>query len=181
MKLLLEVKQLSPGKYFNKIKTFKLNSLTSNFAYTLYCQLSRQSVQIRDVTNQLETWSSTEYMWMAECYREDDTYGILLGLSATATTFLDYKLNSKILEGTELNQLNYWDTLITVSTPPPPNNLTINIVRSITNNSGANIQIRELGLFYKIGDLNVFMIDHSLFSFNFLDTTVQEFTYKAYF
>jgi hypothetical protein len=78
----------------------------------------------------------------------DTSAGILLGTSDTPVTLAQYNLLSLIAHGTGSGQLSYGATVV--------EDLTIDttyyfrIIRTFTNNSGASITVREIGLFLKI-------------------------------
>jgi len=79
----------------------------------------------------------------------DTSAGILVGSSDTPVSLAQYNLLSLISHGTSAGQLSYGATVV--------EDLTIDttyffrIVRTFTNNSGATITVREIGLFWKPG------------------------------
>jgi hypothetical protein len=77
-----------------------------------------------------------------------DTYGILIGASDTPVSIGQYNLGSKIAHGTGSGQMSYGTTTVEAITK----NTTwfFRIVRTFTNNSGATITVREIGLFIQV-------------------------------
>jgi hypothetical protein len=77
----------------------------------------------------------------------DTSAGILVGTSDTPVSLAQYNLLGLITHGTGSGQLSYGATMV--------ENLTIDstyyfrILRTFTNNSGASITVREIGLFLK--------------------------------
>jgi hypothetical protein len=77
----------------------------------------------------------------------DTSAGILLGTSDTPVSLAQYNLLGLISHGTGSGQLSYGATVV--------EDLTIGatyyfrIIRTFTNNSGASITVREIGLFLK--------------------------------
>jgi len=74
-----------------------------------------------------------------------DNKGILFGTGDTPVTPDDYDLASRILEGTGSNQMNYGNTTLEEITAIT-NGYQFRIVRTATNNSGASITVKEIGL-----------------------------------
>jgi hypothetical protein len=78
--------------------------------------------------------------------------GIVVGSSDTANTLTTYALGSKIGHGTGSGQLVYSAMTIEDITNPSGNILQFRLTRVFTNNSGADITVREMGLLAKIID-----------------------------
>jgi hypothetical protein len=79
-----------------------------------------------------------------------DTYGILIGASDTPVSIGQYNLGSKIAHGTGSGQMSYGTT--TVEAITKNGTWFFRIVRTFTNNSGATITVREIGLFIQISN-----------------------------
>jgi hypothetical protein len=77
-----------------------------------------------------------------------DTYGILIGSSDTPVAIGQYILGSKIAHGTSSGQMSYGTT--TVEALTKDTTWQFRVVRTFTNNSGATITVRELGLFIQV-------------------------------
>ena len=81
-------------------------------------------------------------------YRADsgnDDIGILVGGGDTSESFEDYKLASKIIEGTSEGQLSH----VAVDMPVlsyDENTLKLTVIRFFNNNSGGIIEVKEVGL-----------------------------------
>ena len=78
----------------------------------------------------------------------DDTFGIVVGTGDTPVTADDYNLASKIAHGTGAGQLSYGAVTLY---DPFVSDYTVKqrIARSFTNNSGADITVKEIGLIVK--------------------------------
>lgn len=76
----------------------------------------------------------------------DNTYGIVVGTGSAAVTITDYKLGTIIVNGTGSGQLNYLTTSVTAPLTSGSSR-SFKIVRSFTNQSGANITVNEVGLY----------------------------------
>jgi len=103
-----------------------------------------------DTTNtarELYLWATASGNYGGCAPSGDMSAGILVGASDTPVSLAQYNLQSLIAHGTGAGQLLYGATSV--------ESLTIDgtyyfrIVRTFTNNSGATITVREIGLFLK--------------------------------
>ena len=86
--------------------------------------------------------------WSALAGAGDDTFGIVVGTGDTPVTADDYNLASKIAHGTDAGQLSYnesvlYDPVVTGTA------VRQEFRRQFTNNSGADITVKEIGLIVK--------------------------------
>jgi hypothetical protein len=77
-------------------------------------------------------------------------YGIIVGTSDTPVTRDDYKLGSKIAHGSGTGQLTYGAVSIDAPTAYSTGYL-IRVIRVFTNNSSADITVKEIGIYCNIG------------------------------
>jgi hypothetical protein len=77
-----------------------------------------------------------------------DSYGILIGSSDTPVAIGQYNLVSKIAHGTGSGQMSYGTS--TVEALTKDTTWQFRVVRTFTNNSGATITVREIGLFIQV-------------------------------
>lgn len=75
----------------------------------------------------------------------NSNYGIQVGSGTTPVVVADYKLDTQIVHGTGAGQLSHADTLIAAPSVVGSTSQFV-ISRSLTNNSGGLVIIRELGL-----------------------------------
>lgn len=105
----------------------------------------------------------------------DNTYGIQVGTGSDAILITDYKLKTLIANGTGANLLNYGSTSIgacaTVGTTRQ-----FTIARTLTNNSGGDITVNEVGLAVKT-QLYKLLVEHSLLTFTITNGTSGTVTY----
>jgi hypothetical protein len=102
-----------------------------------------------DITGTSRT--ETLYPFQINAPAGNANYGIVVGSSDTPVTRDDYKLGSQIAHGTGTGQLTYGatsiDSPVTYST-----GYLIRVIRVFTNNSGADITVKEIGVyFYGLG------------------------------
>lgn len=144
-------------------KIVRAHSFTNNFAYMLARSMDMVgNTSYRNTANAaIPACVSPRCInapfgaqWIAECPAGMNTIGaigetnrgVVIGTSATAFSVSQYNMQGLIAHGTGSGQMSYGSMLIpadpTFSTP----NITINISRNISNNSGASITVREIGL-----------------------------------
>jgi len=144
-------------------KIVRAHSFTNNFAYMLARSMDMVgNTSYRNTANAaipacvsprcINAPFGTQ--WIAECPAGMNTIGaigetargIVIGTSATAFSVSQYNMQGLIAHGTGSGQMSYGSML----TPADPTfatpNITINISRNISNNSGASIIVREIGL-----------------------------------
>jgi hypothetical protein len=79
----------------------------------------------------------------------DTSAGIVLGSSDTLVSLSQYSLGALISHGTGSGQIQYLAT--TVETLSKDTTWLFRIVRTFTNNSGASVTVREIGLYVRLG------------------------------
>jgi predicted RNA methylase len=90
----------------------------------------------------------------------DDSYGIIAGTGTTAVTIDDYKIETKIAQGTGTGQLSYG--AVTLSITNDGTDQIVEIQRQVINNSGGTITIKELALYaWRASPSNIFCIMRS--------------------
>jgi hypothetical protein len=77
------------------------------------------------------------------------TAGIVLGTSDTPVTLSQYNLQAPISHGTGSGQLSYGAT--TVESLVKNTTWYFRVIRTFTNNSGASITVKEMGLIVRLG------------------------------
>ena len=93
----------------------------------------------------------------------DDTTGIQVGSGTAKTTISDTSLGSVILNGTSSGQLEYGSTSVfTPTINTSTNQATMQVSRSFTNNSGANVTVSEVGLVLTTPNGTPFLVLHDL-------------------
>jgi hypothetical protein len=82
----------------------------------------------------------------------DVSQGIIVGTSDTPNVLGTYALGGKIAHGTSSGQLVYNPETVEDVTNPSGNDLQFRLTRTFTNNSGATITVKEVGLLVKKWD-----------------------------
>lgn len=89
--------------------------------------------------------SATEYFRVKAAVNED-AYGVVIGTGDTAADNEDYKLETKIAEGTGAGQMTHGQSVVE-DTGEVGANVDLDIVRIFTNFSGATITVKEAGIY----------------------------------
>jgi len=84
----------------------------------------------------------------------DTTQGIVVGNDDTPNTPDQYGLNSKIEHGNGAGQLIYGAMTVESLTSPSDGTWQFRAIRAFTNNSGADVIVKEIGFLVKIKDKN---------------------------
>ena len=81
----------------------------------------------------------------------EDRYGLLVGTGTKVFSIDDYSLDNKIPHGTSSGQLSYGETTVE-GIVDDGSKLSFKIVRTFSNESGADIVVTEIGLAVRGGD-----------------------------
>jgi len=106
---------------------------------------------------------------------QDDitTFGILIGSDNTPVTLTQYNLQSQLTTDIHHNEVQV------ILSPDDPDTMQVTISRTFINNTGAPVQVEEVGLFseYKLGPKH-FMLDRTLLSVQIPTAGNLNLTYK---
>lgn len=107
-------------------------------------------------------------------------YGIQVGTDNTAVAISQYHLIAQIDEGASSGKLNHGSTSLT-SVAIVGTSAKFTIARTLTNNSGADIEVKEVGLVLAIYDnastIRYIMVDRTLLDFTITNGTSGTVTY----
>jgi len=116
------------------------------FLYLLYILMSGSSTTVtRTDGTSAGLSASSSHLSVAATYGTD-TYGIVVGTSDLAWSNDQYKLDNKITNGTGTGQLIYGATTVD-NVAPMTNGYRIFVSRVFSNNSGASVTVKEVGLY----------------------------------
>lgn len=96
-------------------------------------------------------WTTADYPFSVDNDLDDDKWGILIGDDDTTPEENDnFRLDSLIESGAGAGQVNYgvtsWDPTITID----GNEVRWSFNRPMTNNSGGNVVVKEIGVYVRI-------------------------------
>lgn len=149
----LKIEVLKDGKVVKTVKK-KGNGFLKNFMVILYGLLFEnvETVNIIDTTGTYyDAWvryiSTNDRFTLSHVNAPEGNadFGILVGTGTTPPTPTDYNLEAKIEHGTGAGQMYYYATNI-VGVSVSDNEISLDVVRDIANQSGADITVNEVGL-----------------------------------
>jgi hypothetical protein len=124
-----------------------VKSWVKQWIQILYLQFARTTYNVIDTGGTSRGISADTYPLLAlNAGSGGSTFGIVVGSSDTPVTRDDYKLGSQIAHGSGTGQLMYGAMSHDTPTPYSTGYL-IRSMRVFTNNSGADITVKEIGVY----------------------------------
>ncbi len=125
---------------------FEANSLVQAFIAGINANFyTANTIQAKDTSNATQ-YSSIHSSFRLQAAAGDANYGIVVGTGTNAVAVTNYALQTKIAHGTGVGQLQYsamsFPVNYTVSAP----DAYCDVARTVTNGSGADITVEEIGL-----------------------------------
>jgi len=100
---------------------------------------------MRQTNGNYDTIRSNTVNWTCNSPANNDTYGVMVGTGITAPNIDDYDMETKINHGVGAGQMQY--SAVTFGAPTEDGSTShFTITRDFSNNSGASITVREIGL-----------------------------------
>lgn len=169
----------SKGNFIKRIKR-RANSLLQNFQAILAIQMAGTSLSpgpkdtggtTRNVVNNAGNFSVIAASGTV-------TRGIVVGTGTTAVALTDYVLQTPIAHGTSSGQLSYGTQNVPTFPTISGSSCYFETNRSISNGSGSNITVNEVGLYVQFSSSYNVMIDHTLNTFTINNGTSATYTYR---
>lgn len=107
------------------------------------------SVNMVDIGGVTRSTPRSKYSFLMKGGVGVTSYGAVVGTGNTAVTISDYQLDSLIAEGGGGGQLNYGSCSVAAAVVSAPN-CGFTVSRTMTNNSGGDITIREAGVYFRM-------------------------------
>jgi hypothetical protein len=150
------------GKLLER-KRFKSHSWLRQFIdYLRLCasqsKTSLNTMSITDITGTSRTVPYTgstgiqKYILGYNAAANDGDYGIVVGSGDTPNATTTYALATKIAQGSGSGQLVHGATTVETVTNPSGGDFQFRIIRAFTNNSGASVTVKEIGLYGNLMD-----------------------------
>jgi hypothetical protein len=146
-----------------RIVSKKAQTLLTAFYKTLYAHMARGGVSIVDTTGVSRMLSDHTTNFSVKAVSGDTSFGIVVGTATTPVSITDYKLGALISHGTGAGQLLYGGVDVT-DIEIIGNMARFYITRLLTNNSGVDITVNEVGLVEK-SNYGIFLLDRTLATF----------------
>lgn len=140
------------GKLVRKTRKRRSRSFVLQYLQIIETFMRQGSVKGLDINGIERTFqgmigsSTAAYCLRLKALAGDDKKGIVVGTGSTAPANDDYALESQIMDGTGSGQLYYQDQAVGQA-QIIGNNVDLTLTRAFTNNSGATITIREIGMY----------------------------------
>jgi len=148
MKVKVEIEVKDKNGNVKEKRIFQSRSWVKNWIYMLNACFKAGETTVKDVNGDDVTYKGVGEVFNVDAGSGDDSKGILVGLSDTAWNKDQYCLQDKITHGSGSNQLLYGEQTISDAVDDPVEPY-FRISRTFTNESGASITIKELGVVVK--------------------------------
>ena len=131
----------SDGKVIRRYPWKQANSLLKQFIQVLMAQLSQASQTVTDTGGTSRAGAGAILNLKASAGATDTTFGIVIGTGETTVTMTDYKLQTQVTT-------NIAHAITTFATENPDTSTwRAAISRALTNNTGATLSVKEVGLY----------------------------------
>jgi hypothetical protein len=147
----LEIALLDPLGGKTQIKKIPFDSFLKQFMQIISANWSATTRSVLDTSNAAQNVLSSSY-FSAVGPAANVNYGILVGTGTDAVDVSNYKLQTKILNGSGAGQLLYQGTVVSDVTVSGQNAY-ITIARNFNNNTANTITVEEVGIaiIYTVG------------------------------
>jgi hypothetical protein len=148
-----------------RIVSKKAQTLITAFYKVLYVQMAYfSSVSIVDTTGYTRLITGDTANFNVKAASGDTSFGIVVGTSTTPVSITDYRLGALISHGTGAGQLLYGSVAVT-SIEVIGSMARFYVTRLLTNNSGADITVNEVGLVERGYGNYLALLDRTLATF----------------
>jgi len=159
-KISTEIQAILKDKQGRVIKIYPkkiAHSLIKQFIQFLFIQIAQTTLAVKRITG--ADANPVAHSTNLQCVGvvDDTNDGVLVGTGTTAVTMTDYKLETQVTTG-----VTHAAQTLTL-TYPTATTAKISISRTLTNNTGATLQIKEVALYSKSYNLN-FCFDRTLYA-----------------
>jgi len=164
----------SHGKVIKRYPWRRANSLLKNFSLLLYLQMSQSAtVTITDTGGTPRSCAPNAIVFESYAGAGDTGGGIVIGTGATAVAMTDTKLVTQVT--TNITH----SVVLTTSWNPFANTWGVLIVRTFTNATGGNLNIKEVGLYLQsyAGGNRYICCERSLYNVTVANNASVIFTY----
>ena len=147
------------GRIIKKLRPRRARSYVLAFLDHLGVAMSYVAVAILDTGGVSRSVAAYASFMRVDAGAATTTYGIVIGTGTTPVALADYKLETQVVT-------NITHSSVTVAAPTTDGTTRLfEIVRTFTNNTGATIDITEVGLYCLTGSSSYkFCLDRSLYS-----------------
>lgn len=147
----LEVHEAN-GRLVRRTRRRRAHSFLGAMAQFMEATIAvRQVPNVRDITNTLRTidhpgFIQNQFMFIGVTAAGSLARGIVVGTGSTAVVATDFNLETLVAEGSGSGQLNYSAEAVPSNVTSSSTTASLTFTRTASNNSGASITVREIGL-----------------------------------
>lgn len=178
IKTLIKLETIKSNGLIIPQKFIEAHSLVQAWIGILSILLSGSSSFITLENDSTVSVASAASLLLTNGIANDATKGIIIGRDATKILITNNKLITKISHGTGTNQMSYGANEYPSSFIVSGTNAYFDIQRTITNNSGATILVKEAGILCQNASAQVYLIDRTLYNKTVLNTDGVIITYR---
>lgn len=160
------------GRLIRRIPFRKCHSLLKAFIQILYSQFGQTYSHIKDTAgvDQYETKHANNFKANAD---SDTTYGIVIGSGeANPVAMDDFKLETQMTANIGHNAVTF------SAESPESGKWRLTISRGFVNNTGAVVNVKEVGLYVYFGTSERVCVDRTLYDVSFGDGVTLTLTYR---
>lgn len=160
------------GALIRKVPFRRCHSLLKQFIQLLYCQMSQTATTIKD-TSGVEHSRNPESASFGAAGAGGTSKGIVIGTGTTAVTMTDYQVETQLI-----TNIAYAASSLAVENPDSAT-WRVAISRGFTNNTGAEVTVREVGLYVNQSAYPYYVcIDRTLYPVSFAAGETLTLTYR---
>jgi len=146
------------GVLLRELRPKRANSLLKQFAKGLKIHFQQANETVKQTSG--ADISAGPHALDFKCVAAQDVtnIGIVIGTGTTAVTMTDYKLEAQVTTNVAHSNVSFGEDT------PDASTYRVQIIRTFTNNTGAALEIREVGLYSPLGGYYYCCIDRTLYS-----------------
>jgi hypothetical protein len=172
LKLEIRAQLIRDGIIISSFPWKPANSLLKQFTQLMHIQLSQINQFVTRTSGAtLELGPSSDNLLVTAASAQT-SWGMVIGSGTTPVTMLDYKLETQLI-----SNVNHGAMTFAIENPDASTWRTA-ITRVFTNNTGATLTIREVGLYATTASTYFFCIDRTLYSVDVPSGVGVTFTYR---
>ena len=160
------------GRVLKRYPFQECHSLLKGFIQILYTQMAHNGAVIKDIDGIMQTGSSNTYNLSMACTSQTN-WSIVIGTGTTVVTITDWKLASQITS----NIVHQTPTFAVEN--PDSSTWRLAISRGFTNNTGAVVNVKEVGGIGSFKEGNEYvLLDRTLYDVSFQTGETLTLTYR---
>jgi len=160
------------GELIQQIPFEECHSFVKQFAQILYGMLGQIGLYIKDTAGASNATTAGNMVMKANTPAPWTTWGMVIGNGVAAVTMLDYKLASLLT-----TNISYGAMGFAIENPEAATWRAV-LSRGFLNNTGAVVDVKEVGLYIRDGASKNVCIDRTLYTVAFNNSETLTLTYR---